>query len=107
MLVGLALNGSTGWGEEGGALILGAPFGLQQMDGDFVLAGEQQTREVDVVLLRKETDFSALMTLTCLPGQLPCATSEIIKYTDLEEIKFLLRPLKHVSHYGETQTPYM
>lgn len=48
------------------------------MNGDFVLAGEQQTRKVDVVFLSKETDFSALMTLTCHPGQSLCGASEMI-----------------------------
>lgn len=67
----LAADGSAGWGEEGGALILGASLGLQHVHGDFVLAGEQQSREVDVVLLGQETHYSALMTLTCHPGQVP------------------------------------
>lgn len=67
----LAPDGSTGWCEEGGALVLGASLGLQHVNGDFVLAGEQQAREVDVVLLSQETHYSALMTLTCHPGQVP------------------------------------
>lgn len=71
VLVSLAPDGGAGRGEEGGALVLGAPLGLQHVNGDFVLAGEQQTREVDVVLLRGETHYSALMTLTCHPGQVP------------------------------------
>lgn len=71
VLVSLAPDGGTGRGEEGGALVLGASLGLQQVDGDFVLAGEQQAWEVDVVLLSRETDFSAPMTLTCQPGQVP------------------------------------
>lgn len=44
------------------------------MNGDFVLAGEQQTWEVDVVLLSRERDFffsSAQITLSCHPGQVP------------------------------------
>lgn len=67
----LAPDGGTGWREEGGALVLGASLGLQHVNGDFVLAGEQQAREVDVVLLSQETHHSALMTLTCHPGQVP------------------------------------
>lgn len=71
VFVSLAPDGSTGWGEEGGALVLGASLGLQHVNSDFVLAGEQQAREVDVVLLSQETHYSALMTLTCHPGQVP------------------------------------
>lgn len=71
MFVSLAPDGGAGWGEEGGALILGASLGLQHVNRDFVLAGEQQAREVDVVLLSQETHYSALMTSTCHPGQLP------------------------------------
>lgn len=71
VFVRLAADGGTGRGEEGGALILGAPLGLQHVDGDFVLAGEQQAREVDVVLLSQETHYSAPTTLTCHPGQVP------------------------------------
>lgn len=67
----LAPDGSAGWGEEGGALVLGASLGLQHVNSDFVLAGEQQAREVDVVLLSQETHYSAPMTLTCHPGQVP------------------------------------
>lgn len=67
----LAADGSTGRGEEGGALVLGASLGLQHVNSDFVLAGEQQAWEVDVVLLSQETHYSALMTLTCHPGQVP------------------------------------
>ncbi len=67
----LAPDGSAGWGEEGDALVLGASLRLQHVNGDFVLAGEQQAREVDVVLLSQETHYSALMTLTCHPGQVP------------------------------------
>lgn len=48
----LAPDGSAGWGEESGALVLRAPLGLQHVNSDFVLAGEQQAWEVDVVLLR-------------------------------------------------------
>lgn len=54
VFVRLASDGGAGRGEEGGALVLGAPLGLEHVDGDFVLAGEQQAREVDVVLLRRE-----------------------------------------------------
>lgn len=71
MFVSLATDGCTGWGEEGGALVLGASLGLQHVNSDFVLAGEQQAWEVDVVLLSQETNYSALMTLTCHPGQVP------------------------------------
>lgn len=71
MFLSLAADGGTGRREEGGAFVLGASFGLEHVNGDFVLAGEQQAREVDVVLLSQETHYSALMTLTCHPGQLP------------------------------------
>lgn len=71
VFVRLAADGGAGRGEEGGALVLGAPLGLQHVDGDFVLAGEQQAREVDVVLLSQEAHYSAPMTLTCHPGQVP------------------------------------
>lgn len=71
MFVSLAPDGGAGWGEEGGALVLGASLGLQHVNSDFVLAGEQQAREVDVVLLSQETHYSAPMTLTCHPGQVP------------------------------------
>lgn len=54
VLVGFAPDGGARRGEEGGALVLGASLGLQQLNGDFVLAGEQQTWEVDVVFLRKK-----------------------------------------------------
>lgn len=67
----LAPDGSAGGGEEGDALVLGASLRLQHVNSDFVLAGEQQAREVDVVLLSQETHYSALMTLTCHPGQVP------------------------------------
>lgn len=67
----LAPDGGAGRGEEGGALVLGASLGLEHVNSDFVLAGEQQAREVDVVLLSQETHYSALMTLTCHPGQVP------------------------------------
>lgn len=77
VLVGFAPDGGAGWGEEGGALVLGASLGLQQLNGDFVLAGEQQTWEVDVVFLSKKkkkcTLFSAFMTLTSQPGHVPCS----------------------------------
>lgn len=55
MLVRLAADGSARRREEGGALVLGAPLGLEHVHGDFVLAGEEQARQVDVVLLRWET----------------------------------------------------
>lgn len=71
VFVSLAPDGSAGWGEESGALVLRAPLGLQHVNSDFVLAGEQQAWEVDVVLLCKETHYSVLMTLTCHPGQVP------------------------------------
>lgn len=71
MFVSLAPDGGAGRGEEGGALVLGASLGLEHVNSDFVLAGEQQAREVDVVLLSQETHYSALMTLTCHPGQVP------------------------------------
>lgn len=67
----LAPDGSAGWGEEGGALVLGTSLGLEHVNSHFVLAGEQQAWEVDVVLLSQETHYSALMTLTCRPGQVP------------------------------------
>lgn len=71
VFVSLTPDGSARWCEEGDALILGAPLGLQHVNCDFVLAGEQQAREVDVVLLSQETYYLALMTLTCHPGQVP------------------------------------
>lgn len=71
VFVSLAPDGGAGWGEEGGALVLGASLRLQHMHCDFVLAGEQQAGEVDVVLLSQETHYSAMMTLTCHPGQVP------------------------------------
>lgn len=71
MFVGLAPDGGAGRGEEGGALVLGASLGLERVKGDFVLAGEQQAWQVDVVLLGQEMHYSALMTLTCHPGQVP------------------------------------
>lgn len=52
VFVSLATDGCTGWSEKGGALVLGASLGLQHVNSDFVLAGEQQAWEVDVVLLR-------------------------------------------------------
>lgn len=55
MFVALAPDGGAGRGEEGGALVLGAPLGLEHVNSDFVLAGEEQAREVDVVLLSQET----------------------------------------------------
>lgn len=71
----LAADGSTGWGEEvgdeGAALVLRASLGLQHVNSDFIFAGEQQAGEVDVVLLSKETHYTALMTLTCHLGQVP------------------------------------
>lgn len=57
MFVRLAADGGAGRREEGGALVLGAPLGLEHVHGDFVLAGEQQARQVDVVLLRRENTF--------------------------------------------------
>lgn len=51
VFMSLAPDGGTGWGKEGGALILGASLGFQHVNSDFVLAGEQQAREVNVVLL--------------------------------------------------------
>lgn len=51
VFVSFAPDGSTGRGEEGCALVLGASLGLQHVNSDFVLAGKQQAREVDVVLL--------------------------------------------------------
>lgn len=54
VLVRLAADGGAGRREEGGALVLGAPLGLEHVHGDFVLAGEQQARQVDVVFLRRE-----------------------------------------------------
>lgn len=72
VFVRLAADGGAGRGEEGGALVLGAPLGLEHVDGDFVLAGEQQAREVDVVLLRRgNTLIRPPTTLTRHPGQLP------------------------------------
>lgn len=55
MFVALVPDGGAGRGEKGGALVLGAPLGLEHVNGDFVLAGEEQAREVDVVLLSQET----------------------------------------------------
>ena len=54
VFVGLAPDGCAGGGEESGALVLGASLRLEHVDGDFVLAREQQAREVDVVLLSQE-----------------------------------------------------
>lgn len=71
VFLSLAADGGTRRGEEGGALILGASLGFQHVNCDFVLAGEQQAREVDVVLLSQETHYSALMTLTCHRGHVP------------------------------------
>lgn len=76
VFVSLAPDGSAGWGEEGGALVLGASLGLQHVNSDFVLAGEQQAREVDVVLLSQETHYSAPVTLTCHPGQVPWSSRD-------------------------------
>lgn len=65
-LEALAPDGSTRWGEECDALILGTSLGLHHVDSHFVLAGEQQAWEVDVVLLspKKYMQKSALIALT-------------------------------------------
>lgn len=92
----LAPDGSAGWGQEGGALVLGASLRLEHVNGDFVLAGEQQARKVDVVLLCQQTHYSAAMTLTCLRVRAHGA-SEIIKYTSPWQITF--RPQQHAPRY--------
>lgn len=65
-LEALAPDRSTGWGEECDALILGSSLGLHHVDSDFVLAGEEQAWEVDVVLLspKKHMQESVLIALT-------------------------------------------
>lgn len=99
VFVRLAADGSAGRGEEGGALVLGAPLGLEHVDGDFVLAGEQQAREVDVVLLRREkTHYSAADDFDVSPRSTPAEAQRIMKHTAPGRIAFPLRPRKHAPH---------
>lgn len=98
MLVRLAADGGAGRREEGGALVLGAPLGLEHVHGDFVLAGEQQARQVDVVLLRRENTLFSGEDSDGSPGSGPAEARQIIKYTEPRPITFPLRPRKHAPH---------
>lgn len=66
VFMGLAPDGGTGRSKEGGALVLGASLRLEHVDGDFVLAGEQQAREVDVVLLGDRLLWSPSLVVTAV-----------------------------------------
>lgn len=70
-----AAERGAGWCEEGHALCFGTALRPHCAHGDFVLAGEQQARQVDVVLLNQEIDYSAL-TLTLLTVQIPVTSGD-------------------------------
>lgn len=63
--------------EEDDTFVLSAPLGLHHVDGDFVLAGEHQSREVDVIVLHQNKHcFQAWTALTFLMSHVPRETSK-------------------------------